>query len=404
MMRTSAFRFVALLLATLVVPSVPAGAQGDTPRGGEISARRRTFERHDKTKLDSGNLAEQATGARKPPAQVVWLRDREWFLPAIADPKPAAMTFAFPMFSDAFEFSQETGRRVTWDVSLGQEIPIVVIENFTPSTPVKGRWGVGLWTAISFHVLEEFKDPSAPIINTDYRFSLATLKFRRVQRSIGGLGENNADYLDLKADLYHHESTHLGDEFVLGAVRKFPDFERINVSYEFWDVAASYEWRRRIDPGGESDAYFKSMIRGGLLGVWPHSGGYYSDQTLEVDSRRISHSKRNLEPYLQFEYWAPHPTPSGSDRPRRWAPFVSVDARYKTVYDYLKVSDDVSEDKQWSLNVLIGLRTGADSPLSVKDVYARVYNGVNPHGQLRNQRDYTTFGFGVNFNTGQLRR
>ena len=404
MMRTRAFRSVAFLIGAWLVLGAHASAQSDRPQSDEKSAWRWTFKPYLDTTLDSANPAQPTTAARKPPVQVVWLRDREWFLPAIADPKPAAMTFAFPMFSDAFEFSQEPGRRVTWDVSLGQEIPIVVIENFTPSTPVRGRWGVGLWTAISFHVLEEFKDPSAPIINTDYRFSLATLKFRRVQRSIGGLGENHADYLDLKADLYHHESTHLGDEFVLGAVRKFRDFERINVSYEFWDVAASYEWRRRIHPEGESDAYFKSMIRGGVLGVWPHSGGYYSEQTLEVDSRRISHSKRNLEPYLQFEYWAPHPTPSGSDRPRRWAPFVSVDARYKTVYDYLKASDDVSEDKQWSLNVLVGLRTGADSPLSVKDVYARVYNGVNPHGQLRNQRDYTAFGFGVNFNTGQLRR
>lgn len=151
------------------------------------------------------------------------------------------MTFAFPMFSDAFEFSQEPGRRVTWDMTIGQEIPIVVIENFTPSTPVSGRWGVGLWTAISFHVLEEFKDPSAPIINTDYRFSLATLKFRRVQRSIGGLGENHADYLDLKADLYHHESTHLGDEFVLGQCRKGSSRgERLQAGIGCW--------RHRVDP------------------------------------------------------------------------------------------------------------------------------------------------------------
>jgi len=404
MTRTSAFCSVVFLISTLVTLSAPASAQSDTPPSGETPARRWTFNPYDETRLDSADATQASTGARQPLREVVWLRDREWFLPAIADPKPAAMTFAFPMLSDAFEFSQKPGRRVTWDVSVGQEIPIVVIENFTPSTPVQGRWGVGLWTAISFHVLEEFKDPSAPIINTDYRFTLATLKVRRVQRSPGGLGENNADYLDVKADLYHHESTHLGDEFVIGAIRRFPGFERINVSYEFWDVGVSYEWRRRTDPGGESDAYFRSMVRGGLIGVWPHSGGYYSDHTLEVDSRRVSRSKRNLEPYLQFEYWAPHPTSAGADRPRRWAPFVSVDARHKTVYDYLKASDEVSEDKQWSLNLLVGLRTEAESPLSLKDIYARFYHGVNPHGQLRNQRDYTAFGFGVNFNVGQLRR
>lgn len=333
----------------------------------------------------------------------VWLRDRDWFLPLIADPKPAAFTFAFPMISDPFEFSQKPGRRITWDVTVGKEIPIVVFENFTPAGPLRGRWGVGLWTAISFHVLEEFKDPSAPIINSDYRFSLATLKFRRVQKAFGR-GPNHADYFDVKADLYHHESTHLGDEFVIGAQRQFPDtFERINVSYEFWDVAGSYEWRRLKAPDGGEDEFSRYMVRGGLLGVLPHAKGYYSDHTLEPESRTIARSERNLEPYVQVEYWAPHRLPKGADAPRRWAPFVSVDARYKTVYDYLKASDDVSEDKQWSLNALVGFRTDADSPLSVKDVYVRFYNGINPHGQLRNQRDYTTFGLGINFNIGQRR-
>jgi len=253
-------------------------------------------------------------------------------------------------------------------------------------------------------VLEEFKDPSAPIINTDYRFSLATLKFRRVQRAFGR-GPNHADYLDLKADLYHHESTHLGDEFVIGAQRQFPDtFERINVSYEFWDVAGSYEWRRLKNPEAGTDEYSRYMVRGGLLGVLPHAKGYYSDHTLEPESRTIARSKRNLEPYIQVEYWAPHRQPEGAEASGRWAPFASVDIRYKTIYDYRKSSDDISEDKQWSVNALAGFRTEAESPLSVKDVYVRFYNGVNPHGQLRNQRDYTAFGLGVNFNIGQRRR
>jgi Protein of unknown function (DUF1207) len=326
-----------------------------------------------------------------------WLRDRDWFLPLIADPKPPAFTFAFPMWSDPFEFSLEAGRRVTWEVNVGKEIPIFVIDNFTPATALPGRWGLGVWTAVSFHVLEDFKDPSAPIINTDYRFSLATIKFRRVQRAFRR-GPNHADYLDIKADLYHHESTHLGDEFVIGAQRTFPEtFERINVSYEFWDAAVSYEWRRRR---GDTDAYAKYMVRGGILGVLPHSKGYYSDHTLEPESRTIAVSKRNYEPYMQLEYWAPHRNAEGTG----WAPFASVDARFKTIYDYRKASADVSEDKQWSTNAMIGFRRDEASALSVKDLYFRFYHGVNPHGQLRNQRNFTTFGVGVSFNIGQARR
>lgn len=327
---------------------------------------------------------------------ITWLRDRDWFLPLAADPKPPGITFAFPMISDEFEFSQEPGRRLTWDVSLGKEIPIVVVEGFTPATAVAGRWGIGLWTAVSFHVLEELgKDPSNPIINTDYRFSLATLKFRRVQKAFG-LGPNHADYLDIKADVWHHESTHLGDEFVIGAIRRL-DFERINVSYEYWDVAGSYEWRRLRDPKSEDDAYHRHAIRGGLNGVWPYAQGYYSDHTLDAESRVIARSSRNLEPYIQYEYWAPH----GSSG---WAPFVSADSRYRTIYDYHKTSSDQDEQKQWSTNLALGFRTSAESPLSVSEIYARFYHGVNPHGQLRNQRDYTTFGIGINFNVGQRRQ
>ena len=52
---------------------------------------------------------------------------------------------------------------------------------------------------------------------------------------------------------------------------------------------------------------------------------------------------------------------------------------------------------------MIEISTNLSNTLSVKDIYLRVYHGVNPHGQLRNQRDYTTFGIGVNFNIGQRR-
>jgi len=322
-----------------------------------------------------------------------WLLDKDWFLPLSADPKPPAITFAFPMITDEFEFSQESGKRMTWEVNVGKEIPIFTAQNFTTATPIVGRWGVGLWVAVSFHVLEELgKDPSNPIINTDYRFSLATIKARRVQKA-SGRGPNHADYLDIKADLWHHESTHLGDEFVLGAIQN-PSFERINVSYEFWDVAGSYEWRRLKRVG--DDPFYRHVVRGGLVGVWPYAGGYYSDHTLDPAGRTIARSKRNLEPYLQYEFWAPHGA-------KTFAPFASVDARYKTVYDYHKASDDVNEDKQWSTNLMAGFRTPLEAPLSVKEIYARWYYGVNPHGQLRNQRDFTTFGIGINFNIGQRR-
>jgi hypothetical protein len=45
----------------------------------------------------------------------------------------------------------------------------------------------------------------------------------------------------------YHQSSHLGDEFLLGN----PDLERVNLSYEDWEVLASYDWRNwRVYGGG----------------------------------------------------------------------------------------------------------------------------------------------------------
>ena len=128
--------------------------------------------------------------------------------------------------------------RLTWDVSVGREIPIFNRANFTEATTIKGSSGWGLWVDVSFHVIEELgKDESNPIINTDYRFSLAKVKYYRVIKM--NPADKSYQSLAFKADLFHHESTHLGDEYVLHAQtlpqavldeRGRPPFERFNQS------------------------------------------------------------------------------------------------------------------------------------------------------------------------------
>ena len=65
------------------------------------------------------------------------------------------------------------------------------------------------------------------------------------------------------------------------------------------------------------------------------------------------------------------------------------------------MSADVKEDTQWSTNLLAGIRSWAGfQRFAIKEIYARYYRGVNPHGQLRNQKDFWLAGFGVNFTVG----
>jgi hypothetical protein len=354
-----------------------------------------------------------------------WFRDRDYFNPLVAEPRAPQIAFTFPAWTPAFQYSVEPGTRLVWEVSLGREIPIFARANFDDATQVmKGSQGFGLWVDVSFHMIEDMgKDPSNPIVNTDYRFSLGKLKYYRVvsvTAPSAGDPVRRWKSVAVRWDLYHHESTHLGDEFVINGQGAHPDFERQNVSFEFYDVAGAFNW--------ESGEGLLHSIRGGTTGLVKPSHGYYSDHTLmfPIDTQRdVAKSERNFEPYVQYEFHAPHrtklaadPFASGSgatavgapgvapgggafERPVRWAPFASVDLRRRIVLDFNKPSADVEEDTQWSLNLLAGIRSQAGNfRFSIKEIYARVYRGVNPHGQLRNEKDFWLVGAGINFAVG----
>jgi hypothetical protein len=378
----------------------------------------------------SASVAGAQAGPLKRQWRNEWFRDRDYFDPLIAEPRAPQIAFTFPAWIPELRFSVEPGTRLAWEVSLGREIPIFARANFDEATrALKGSQGFGLWVDVSFHMIEDMgKDPSNPIINTDYRFSLAKLKYYRVISvspiAPGAKPVRRWKSIAFRGDLYHHESTHLGDEFVINAQGAHPDeFERQNVSFEFYDIAGAFNWER-----GDG---LRHSIRGGTTGLVKPSHGYYSDHTLEFPTRRdVVKSKRNFEPYIQYEFFAPHRTRSTADpvgapatpvvpgagtpapplldpgagafeRPARWAPFVSMDLRQRIVLDFNKTSADIKEDTQWSVNLLAGYRSQPGNfRLAIKEIYARVYHGVNPHGQLRNEKDYWLAGFGVNFAVG----
>jgi hypothetical protein len=343
-------------------------------------------------------------------AQNQWFRDREFFDPLIADVRAPQIAFNYPAWAPELPHSDNRGRRVVWEVSVGKELPLFARANFTPATKTAGCYGWGIWADVSFHVLEDFKDDSNPIVNTDYRFSLAKFKYYRVlsqgEKKVAGGLVPTFKTLAIRVDAFHHESTHLGDEYVILAQALTPSdlaergqrpFERFNVSYEFFDIGAAFNW--------EGELGKLTSIRGGTTGLLKPGKGYYSDHTLEPDQRDVVRSKRNFEPYVQFEHHWPHPQVQASESlpaRQRFRPFVSVDARHRIVLDFYKTSEDDPEDKQWSVNLLGGVRSWAGTGrFSIKEIYLRVYRGVNPNGQLRAQPDYWQVGLGVNIATGE---
>lgn len=342
--------------------------------------------------LSLGALVGAADGAIAASSQflgVHWwrLEPQPYFDPLRAEVRSANVRVAFPAMSDAFPFSQSTGRRPVWDITMGREIPVLgfATGEATGEVLAPGDWGAGIWLPIGFHMIEDLKDPSGPILNVDYRFG-AMIK---IDRATAGGTQLGLRWLGA------HESTHVGDEFVIAARRLYPDFERINVSHEFWDVAIGLN--RPFEPKQDDELRGTSHLRviAGLQWLWNPDDGWYSSDTTETNGRVVPTSKRSAEPYAGVEY-------SSGTRfaflfMNQWAPFVSAEIRNRIVYDYHRADSDEREETQWSVNALLGIWNTERGPKTAGglEFYLRYYYGANPHGQFRSQRDYTLYGLGL---------
>jgi hypothetical protein len=275
------------------------------------------------------------------------------------------------------------GRRLAWDVSVGHEFPIVGWQSnrdYSDTGVAKG-WGFGLWFPIAFHMIEDMgKDPSAPILDTDYRFS-GQLKLQ-YGFSGGKLGKTNS-HVGLRFQ-FGHESTHVGDEFTINATRAYGGkFMRVNVSYEYYDLAAAFE------PNFGGDGQHKTRIRGGVIWLWhPDRGWYSEDVLLQPFGEMIARSRRNYEPYFGLEY-----SHALKKFPLKNVSLIaSADIRSRVIYQYVPVLTH-DEPTQVSVNLISGLQQKRTRIWPT--LYLRYYHGVNPNGQFRSQSNYTLFGFGV---------
>jgi hypothetical protein len=299
-------------------------------------------------------------------------RDLPYYEPLKSDPRAAKMTLTVPAWSKEFPHSFEPGSRFVWQITLGRELPIAGVRSQRDDGRAgAGEWGFGLWIPISFHMIEDHKDESAPIVDTDYRFGFMT-KFQY------GLSEDS--WLGIRFTPWAHESTHLGDEYVIIAQRQ-PGFERANPSFEYYEYGVSFEKK-----------FTNSMITLRTGGINLHGDdGYYSDHLLGTDTPTLTPSGKNFEPSFGIEW-----------RGREWHGrelFASLDARHKLIYNFHRAAGE-EERKQWSYSLAVGRTvpegTG-NAPL--REYFGYFYFGVNPFGQLRVQDNYWLAGFGWTFGT-----
>jgi uncharacterized protein DUF1207 len=297
------------------------------------------------------------------------LRERPYYEALKAEPRAARVQLVVPAWSDAFPFSVEGGRRFAWQITLGKELPIFGFETQQPA-PLgfdQGEWGFGLWIPVSFHMIEDFKDESNPIVNTDYRFGFMT----KAQ-----LGLAKQRRLGFRFTPFAHESTHLGDEFTIGADRHFPNFERVNVSYEYFEYGVSLD-----------TPVF--TVRHGGIQPWKKRG-YYNDTLLGATTPTLTPSEANYEPSFGFEF---RQRAAATSR----VAFVSIETRRKLIYTYHR-APGASEPHEWSWSIEAGRAVQAGTTgVPLREYFLQVYHGVNPNGQLRSQSGYTFVGLGWTF-------
>ena len=314
----------------------------------------------------------QAGGGRTSWRDHLWhFEDMLYFEPLRADPRAAKMQLIVPAWSKAFPHSLEPGTRFVWQITLGRELPLVGWRTDTTGQRVdRGEFGVGLWAPVSFHMIEDHKDESAPIVDTDYRFGFMT-------KAQYGLGSDM--WLGVRYTPWAHESTHLGDEYTVFASQG-PEFERINVSFEYQEYGVSLE-------KAFGDSSMITLRHGGI--ALHGTDGYYSDHLLGDPTPSLSVSEKNFEPSLGFEL-------RGWERSGR-VMFVSVDTRHKLAYQFHR-NPGQAETKHWSTSIAVGRSVvegaGARRSVLLRDYFFHYYRGVNPYGQLRSQSDFWSVGVG----------
>ena len=205
------------------------------------------------------------------------LPEQAMFAPLIADPRQPRFSVSYQRYHIAdTKFDAAS-------VAFG--------EYFGLASGVLGNSGssdIGLQGAV--FALFNLDTPSNDLINADYWIGIP-ITYRK---------ENWSYMLQ-----YYHQSSHLGDEFILGN----PGVTRINLSYEDVELLASYEWEKlRLYGGGgyivnsEPDIAPKHW-RAGMEFVHPRAiGGLDFIAALDMQSSQELAWERSYSAQAGFEF------------------------------------------------------------------------------------------------------
>jgi hypothetical protein len=270
---------------------------------------------------------------------------------------------------DGNYFVTEFANKPFIESNLGVTLPFVNYYNYRENFKIISSGYVG-----NNVLVDLFGPPTAAVVNTDYfmGFRAGFLKYTKhpFVKNIG------ATLIPL-----FHESTHLGDEYALHGYQKIPDFKRINLSHESWELAIVMN-----DPDTIQENIFS--FKAGLQGLWNASEGYYFSDSLEVKGAEVPESKNNIEFFFNINWQRSN----GILCSEKWMNIFSLEARNRTQFSY---EAGIPEQRTWNYNIYFGWLYNNIKSQRKPGLFFRYYNGIIPHGQLRNTGGYHFIGLSL---------
>lgn len=177
------------------------------------------------------------------------------------------------------------------ELQTGFQIPVLKYRQSNQSGDLKIGFSIPISALL---LIDMFESVTAPLINNDYRFGGKIT----VLYSPYSMQEGFVRNFCLTLVPLFHESSHIGDEYALHGYNTLPDFKRINLSYEAWQLFLGVN-----RPDSLAGTVFSTEIGYQRLMSWKE--GYYNTDSLEVKGIDVLPSQNRDLWLMRMNYQQP---------------------------------------------------------------------------------------------------
>ena len=322
-------------------------------------------------------------------AQGYFMEDFQYFRPIVADVRTSQNHFRLYRAGEV-PFSNSTSQGDHWfvDGSFGERFSLLGYNFSTANQEPLRIPGVSLFVDGASHLLIDLNTESRDVINADYRIGLGV-----------AVRTPFARFLAFQYRFFH-ESSHIGDEYTLFASRQ-PSFRRYNVSYEANELYVAID--HRASPLGSGlpqprISYMRAFAGFRHLNTDRYDGftGLFEPVSPVL---LVGQNEYHVGGELYFRAWQlPDQRPDAG-----WWSRLLAFQNWVIATDFKRENRYGSQEPErtWSINVVLGLIYGEGFGLTGERAVryeVSYYNGVNPHGQFRQDKlSYVGINFIIDF-------